>query len=113
MHELSVAISIVDLAIEEAKKNNASSISEVEINLGTFSGVVRDALEFCFEVACKESIADGAKLTINEIPAKGYCLDCQQEVYPTELYSSCPHCDGYRIDMIEGKELKIKSIVVE
>lgn len=113
MHELSVAMSIVDIAIEEARKNNAQSITEVEINLGSFSGVVRDALEFCFEAACKESIAEGAKLTIHEIPAKGMCLDCNKEVYPNELYSPCPYCDGYKIEMLEGKELKIKSIVVE
>ncbi|MFI5070488.1 MAG: hydrogenase/urease maturation nickel metallochaperone HypA, partial [Terriglobales bacterium] len=45
MHELSIAMSIVELAEEEAQQRNAQ-VTAVHLKLGALSGVVKEAL--CF-----------------------------------------------------------------
>ena len=51
MHELSIAMSIVDMAQEEAERRNAT-VDAVHLELGLLSGVVADALLFSYEIAC-------------------------------------------------------------
>ena len=113
MHELSIAVSIVDIAIEQATSSNAQKINEVELEIGSLAGIELESLSFCFESVCKETIADGAKLTIVEIKALGECDNCHHR-FPVESYFAvCPECDGTKVETVQGKELKIKSIVVD
>ncbi|MFH2131399.1 MAG: hydrogenase maturation nickel metallochaperone HypA [bacterium] len=111
VHEVSIMMSILDLAIEEARKNSAERIQRISLEVGERSGVVIDALEFAFEMVIKNSIAEGASLVIHSIPYKGECIDCGFQF----------HCDGFLIcskcgnfgKIISGQELRIESIEVE
>jgi len=69
MHELSIAMSIVELATEESERRNAR-ISAVYVTLGALSGVVKDALEFCWQVACQDTALAGARLEVEETPGR-------------------------------------------
>ena len=51
MHELSIAMSIVDIAADYAARDNAKCVTEIEIEVGTLAGVVIDALDFAMEAA--------------------------------------------------------------
>jgi hydrogenase nickel incorporation protein HypA/HybF len=51
MHELSIAMSIVDLAIEEAARRGGVQVNAVHLKLGQLSGVVKDALLFSYDVS--------------------------------------------------------------
>ena len=53
MHELSIAMNIIDIAGEYAAKANTKTINEIEIEVGELSGVVIEALEFAMENAKK------------------------------------------------------------
>jgi hydrogenase nickel incorporation protein HypA/HybF len=66
MHELSIAISIVEIASEEAQRQGSARVEAVHLRLGTLSGVVKDALLFSWDLACEDSPIAGAKLTIEE-----------------------------------------------
>jgi hydrogenase nickel incorporation protein HypA/HybF len=68
MHELSIALSIVELAEEEAATRN-TRILAVHLNLGCESGVVKEALLASYEMACAGTVIEGAPLLIEEIPA--------------------------------------------
>ena len=70
MHELSIAISIVDTCTEEARKAGGNSVSSVELEIGKLSGVVPEALEFSWDVAIKDSMLEKAELKINQINAR-------------------------------------------
>ena len=52
MHELSIALSIVELAEEEAERRGVQ-VNAVHLKLGALSGVVKDALLSCYEMACR------------------------------------------------------------
>jgi hydrogenase nickel incorporation protein HypA/HybF len=70
MHELSIAVSIVEIASEEAERQGSAPVESVHLKLGTESGVVRDALEFSWTLACDGTRVQGAQLIIEEQPGR-------------------------------------------
>ena len=113
MHELSVAQNIIEIVTDFAKKNHAKRVMEVVLDIGAVSGVVPDNLEFAWEVSAKNTIAENALIKINYIEAKAVCLDCKKEFNLDDIYSICEYCLSTRYDIIQGKELKVKSIIIE
>ncbi|MCP9612116.1 hydrogenase maturation nickel metallochaperone HypA [Coprobacter tertius] len=113
MHELSIALSIVDIAKEEAKKSNAETIKEIELEIGKMSGVDKDALLFSLNIAMKNSVLDGARIELKEIVPLAYCRACHNEYVPDTLFSACPKCHSYGSELIKGREMRVKSLLVE
>ena len=113
MHEMSIAMNIVDLAVETAKNNDAKKINSIILELGKLSGVVRDALEFCFASACKGTIAEGAELEIIELKGMAHCSDCKLDFETDQIVATCPECNEYIFSVQGGRELKIKSLNVD
>jgi hydrogenase nickel incorporation protein HypA/HybF len=77
MHELSIAMSIVEMAQEEAELRGNVHIQAVHLRLGLLSGVVKDALLSSYEMACETTILEGSRLIIEEIPVEIYCANCR------------------------------------
>jgi hydrogenase nickel incorporation protein HypA/HybF len=113
MHELSIAQSIVEIVEEEAFKNNVHVVAEVEVEVGTLSGIEPDALEFAWEVASYAGVAKGSKLTIRKVQACGRCSECNHEFNVENFYEACPECKNPWFDVIQGREMKIIAIVAE
>lgn len=113
MHELSIAMSIVDIAKTELEKTESKSVSEIVLEIGKMSGVVMEALEFAMEEAKKNSILANAKILMVEKPAKAQCANCQHifEIY--EIYEACPKCNSFFSDVVEGKDMIVKSLKLE
>lgn len=76
MHELSIALSIVEMAEEEADRRNGARIQAIHLKLGVLAGVVKDALLSSYEVACEGTGLQGSRLVIEEIPVVVYCPIC-------------------------------------
>lgn len=113
MHELSIAMSIIEIAEENANNANANVISEIELDIGTQSGVVLDALEFAMEAATKNTMLENAEIKINTIAARAKCSKCNNEFYIDDIFTPCGECGNPFCDVIQGKELKVKSLKVE
>jgi len=113
MHELSIAMSIIDLAEEEARKANASVITKVEVEIGTMVGVEKDALIFSWDSVIQGTMAKEAPLEIHSIQAEAKCLECGQ-TFPAEHYFvQCPNCQSYSYNITRGKELRVSSLLVD
>lgn len=110
MHELSIAMSIIEIVEEQAKIAGEQRVLEVELDIGTASGVVIDALRFSLEEAVNASILQNSNIRINEIPSAFKCLSCGFEFEPEDVISPCPKCGHLFSDVISGKELKIRKI---
>ena len=113
MHELSIAMSIVDIASDYAARDHAKRVSEIEIEVGNMAGVVIDALDFAMEAAVKSTICEGAKWKFIEVAAMVTCPDKNKSYEISDLYSPCPHCGKYGHELIQGKELRVKSLLVD
>ncbi len=113
MHELSIAINIVELAEEEARKRGGLRISSVHIEIGTLSNVVQEALEFALNSAVKNTLLQNATFRYDNIIAKATCESCGNVFEPEDFFSPCPECQSFSTEIIQGKELRIRSITME
>jgi hydrogenase nickel incorporation protein HypA/HybF len=66
MHELSIAVSIVEVAEEEAARNNATRVQSVRLRLGSLAGVAKEALRFSYGIACEGTSLEGSQLLIDD-----------------------------------------------
>lgn len=113
MHELSIAYSIVEIVNEEARKANATTVSEIELEVGTLSGIEVDALEFAMEASIKETIMKDAAVKIIKKQAMAHCKKCKKDFDCDSFFDPCPKCKGFENEIIQGKEMNVKSLVVE
>ncbi|HET9180653.1 MAG TPA: hydrogenase maturation nickel metallochaperone HypA [Candidatus Angelobacter sp.] len=113
MHELSIAMSIVDMAEEEARMRNAK-IAAVHLRLGLLSGVVKDALLSCYGMACTGTPLEGSKLLIEEVPVEIFCAACQApRVLSSMQWFCCPECGTPSAAVVHGKELEVSALEIE
>jgi hydrogenase nickel incorporation protein HypA/HybF len=107
MHELSIAMSIVDMALEEAESRNVQ-VDAIHLELGALSGVVKEALLFSYNVASDGTLLEGSRLVVKEIPIEVFCPICK---LPRTLTSTqwfhCPDCGAATSEILHGKELVI------
>lgn len=112
MHELSIAMGIVKIAEEETAKANAKAVEKIELVIGSLAGVELDSLHYVWKTATKETVLENAELDIEFLEAKAKCLECETTFVMENIYDSCPKCNSYFKDILQGKELKIKALEV-
>lgn len=113
MHELSIAMGIVDAALEEAQKRGVQ-VSAVHLRLGALSGVVKDALMFSYEVACQDTALEGSQLIVEDVPVMVFCPQCQEKRTLASVQSfTCPECGSPTRDVLQGKELEVVALEVQ
>ena len=112
MHELSIAESIIDIVLDNAKSNSAKKVLKVTVVVGNCSGVVPDSLRYCFDVIKKETAADCAELVVEETSATSHCESCGGDFNVGQYDYVCPKC-GDIIMPTGGKELHISEMEVE
>lgn len=66
MHELSIALSMIDMASEEVVRHGSARVTALHLKLGHLSGVVKEALTFSYEIACQGTALEGSQLVIEE-----------------------------------------------
>ncbi len=113
MHEMSIAMNVVEIATSQALQNEAQRINSITMEIGSLAGVLVDSLEFCFAAAAKGTPADGARLIIEKIQACGSCRECKTEFEVESYLTVCPGCGAFKVDYLAGQELRIKSLNVD
>jgi hydrogenase nickel incorporation protein HypA/HybF len=113
MHELSIALSLVELACDEARRLGDATVDAVHIRLGALAGVVRDPLLFSFELAKQGTEVSTARLEIQEVPVTVWCPNCASERDLSDILSRrCPVCNAVTPEIIRGNELELFAIEV-
>ena len=112
MHELSIAIDIINIVEESAKHAGINSVDAIELEIGELSGVEIEALKMAMQISVIDTIAANAELKIDMVKGEGHCLDCGKDNPIDDLFSLCPACGSFRIDITKGKEMRVKSILV-
>ena len=112
MHELSIALGIVDIAQKEIDKVNAKKVDLIELEIGVLAGIEFDALDFVWPSAVKGTVLQDATKKITVIPGQAKCSDCSTTFGLDNIYDSCPNCKSYLKSITKGKELLVKSLEV-
>ena len=113
MHELSIALSIADLAAEQARQAGAALVRAIELDIGALSGVDTEALNFAMDIAFKNTLLEEAEIKINHIKAACECMDCAHEFGAESYLFSCPKCNGSNTRIIRGMEMQLRSLLIE
>ncbi|HMK56708.1 MAG TPA: hydrogenase maturation nickel metallochaperone HypA [Dissulfurispiraceae bacterium] len=113
MHELSIAQSLLEVALENCSSKGFSRIGSIKVVIGRASGVMSDALIFGFNALKDGTVASEAALEVEEVPVSGHCNDCGADFTTEESYVlSCPHCGGLSYTIGTGRELMITEMEV-
>lgn len=114
MHELSIAMSIVEGATEEAARHPGERVEVVRLRLGQLSGVVKDALLFSYELACEGTPLTGSRLEIEEVAAAIFCRDCDAEREIASIQDfRCPICGKASSEVVRGRDLMIVGLELQ
>jgi hydrogenase nickel incorporation protein HypA/HybF len=113
MHELAVTQNILDISIRYAQKANAKQITIIRLVIGKFSSIVDDSVQFYWDTIAKGTIAEGAILHFERIPAEMTCLECSFVFEPTDDTFACPHCQSPKVKITKGDEFRVESIDIE
>ncbi len=112
MHELSIALSILDLVAEESARREGRIIA-VHLKLGPLSGVVRDALLSAYDLAREGSATPEANLVVEDVPIVVNCPDCAAEqVLPSLQELRCPVCGAPTFEILGGRELEVVALEI-
>lgn len=110
MHEFSIIQNIIDIVSDTARANNVIHVHSVEVEVGKGSGVVREAMEFAWESAVKDTLLKGALLKIIDKPLSVKCKVCETTYEPCDIYESCPGCGDINPLILSGNELRVLAI---
>jgi len=113
LHELSLTQSLIEIAEEHARLEQATVITSLTMEIGTLSGVIPEAVEFAFEACSKGTLAEGATLDIRRIPALGRCQQCAQECAMESLLDGCSACGSYVLDILKGQEMALIELEID
>jgi hydrogenase nickel incorporation protein HypA/HybF len=109
MHELGITRNIVAI-VEDAARGRR--VRRVDVDIGKLSGVLAEAVAFCFEAVAQGTAVEGATLAIRELEGRGRCRACGRELETPTLFTACA-CGGREIERLQGEELKVRSMEIE
>ncbi len=113
MHELSIAMAIIEAAEEESLKHNGARVTQVHLRLGALAGVVKEALQASYEAAAEQSSVAGSTLIIQDVPIRGFCSSCKNETAVVSTQNvSCTICGTPVTEIVAGRELEIVAMEI-
>jgi hydrogenase nickel incorporation protein HypA/HybF len=113
VHELSIALSVIEGTMEESQRRGGFKVNAVHLKLGRFSGVVKEALLFSYELACEGTALEGSRLVIEETPCAVFCPRCEVERALTSIQRViCPVCGAPTPQVVRGREIELVALEV-
>jgi hydrogenase nickel incorporation protein HypA/HybF len=106
MHELGITRNIVAIVGDAARGRR---VRRVTLEVGKLSGVMSNAIAFCFDIVSQGTPLAGASLEIREIDGRARCCVCGDEFETATLFTAC-RCGSQRSIRLQGEELNIKSM---
>lgn len=114
MHELSLAMSLLDLAHSEAERSDPNAcLLAMQVEVGKLAGVDAEALRFCLDSLLAATNEQDIAVEFEQVEPLSCCNRCMKEFVPERRYSSCPRCGSFETEARQGWELKLKSITIE
>lgn len=113
MHELAITESVVTGVCEHLEQAGraGSRVTRVVLEIGRLSGVVPDAIRFCFDVCTQRTPLEGAGLEIVAVEGVARCRSCGMESQPRDLLALCG-CGSGDLEIRSGRELRVREVEV-
>ncbi len=108
MHELAITQGVVDAV---TARTGTAPVASVRVRVGRLSGVVPDAMRFCFELVTAGTPLDGAALEFEQPEGRARCRSCGTEFALADLILLCG-CGSADVEVLAGRELAVASVVM-
>jgi hydrogenase nickel incorporation protein HypA/HybF len=108
VHELALTQSVVDLVTERLGQTR---VAAVQLEIGRVSGVLPDAVRFCFELVTEGTPLAGARLDISEPFGRGCCRTCGAEFDAADVLVRCG-CGSADVQVTGGADVLVRSVEV-
>jgi len=113
MHELSVTENVLEIVRRHAERAGAQKVVRVNLVIGELASIVDDSVQFYFEYLSQNTLAAGAELVFERLPATLECAACGHRWSPGDADWTCPSCGQARARVAAGREFYVDSIEVE
>ncbi|VBB05318.1 hydrogenase/urease nickel incorporation metallochaperone hypa [Lucifera butyrica] len=113
MHELSIAQSLLEVALGSVKDPEIKQIRLIKLRIGRLTGVEPEALRFAWTAVSAGTIAAGAMLDVDWVPLTGRCHNCRQDLILKQYHVFCPVCRSPAFEMTSGQELTMDYLEVD
>jgi hydrogenase nickel incorporation protein HypA/HybF len=111
MHELSIASSILDIALRKTPRNCA--LRCVSVRAGAMRQINPQAMQWAWQAATANTDAAGSKLELEILPWTLRCQGCAREFDSDDPLAPCPHCGCCQSIPGGGDELLLLSLEVD
>lgn len=105
MHEFALIQSVLKIVEDRAQANGITKVTRVKLVIGKMTMALPAALEMAFAALTPDTVAQGARLEIEEREILLRCLGCGSEYQSEPLHFNCPVCGAGRTRIIQGREL--------
>lgn len=113
MHEVSIAMSLVEEVTARAEAEDLDKIITVHVRIGAMAGVVKDALAFAWDLTTEGTIVQGARLLIEDVPLVVFCPRCDApKTIEGHPILECPDCGTLTPTIVRGRELQLIALEV-
>lgn len=114
MHELSIAMEILEIVEREARNHGAGGVRSILLKVGDLSGVEISSLTYCFEaIRGEKEVTRYADLIVDRVAVRVRCRPCGESFPGHGPLVRCPACGGLDTELLEGDELNVVEIEVE
>jgi hydrogenase nickel incorporation protein HypA/HybF len=114
MHELSIALSILDLVAEEVERQGSVQVLAIHLNLGRLSGVVKEALLSAYELAREGTPFHGTQLIVEEVPVLVLCPSCHETRAVVSIQQlCCAECGTPSSEVVSGRDLQVVALEIK
>lgn len=113
MHEQSIVEPLLALALKKAEEAEAKRIVRIYLVVGVLAGVVESSVDFYFAFLGRNTIAEGAEIMYQRVPAELRCRNCGTVFQFKDNKLDCPECSQRKVEIISGREIFLDSMEVE
>ncbi len=113
MHEMAIAVALVEQLERLAAEHHATRIERVEVRCGVLRQVVPDALRIAFEAASAGTPAAGAELVVSEEALVARCRECGREYAAAIDDYACPQCRAANVELVAGHDIVLRTVTCE
>jgi hydrogenase nickel incorporation protein HypA/HybF len=113
MHELPITNSIFQIVLRHAQVNGVERVIAVDLEIGALSDLHPAWMQRYFDRLSRGTVAEGAELRTNRLPAVFRCNACQAQFEVNSLLDvdlCCAQCDSKKVSLISGREYRVKSM---
>lgn len=120
MHEASLVQGLLNIVEQSIRQHNSSDssikagkIREIKCSYGLLACFDEHTLQACFEIFSENTVAAGARLTLELEPLSCLCKNCQNRFKLYKRDFKCPDCGSSEIHFKGGNGLILQAIEVE